>query len=245
MVRRRQPWAAAVLLLSWTTRASATVTVKLRPKEPRCLWNEMTDGEKGNVEVFVESGGKLTARLEIVGPFALDEEGTPSLNDDRAVTIHDAVFSSAETSTESFASPTYVAFTATTAGAYRVCVDNAGARFENKVVSIDFRTSGATDDDDLPVALKHDPQASEGVAQLTKRLAAVRTELAVLKEKQARERRRLAHHRALNEASHVAVVEGSLLETVVYIIASCFQIVFVRKWFEGKGVTTIFGSDHV
>mmetsp|Transcript_20761 Transcript_20761/g.65292 ORF Transcript_20761/g.65292 Transcript_20761/m.65292 type:complete len:257 (-) Transcript_20761:31-801(-) len=235
----------AATALCWRVVCGAAVTVKLRPKEVRCVWNEMSKGEKGTVEVFVEAGGKLNARLEIVGPYALDDEGTPALWDERVVTLYDKVFSSAETDS-TFASPTTVAFEAKAPGAYKACVDSAGARFENKVVSIEFRTSGAGDpDDDLPVALRHDPKDPEGVAQLTKRLVAVRTELARLKEKQARERRRLAHHRAINDASHISIVEGSLLETVVYVFASSFQIFFVRKWFEGKGVTTIFGTDNV
>lgn len=222
------------------------VTVKLRPRETRCLWNDMALGDNGRVEVFVESGGKLNARLEIKGPFKSEEGSVPTISDQQAPVVHDAVFSSAETTTKSFASPTEIKFVAAGAGAYRVCVENTGSRFENKVVSIEFETSGIVNEDqDIPMSPRNDPQSSESIAELTRRLVDIRTELSNLKKKQVRERRRLAHHRALNDASHIAIVEGSLLETVVYIFASTFQIIFVRKWFEGKSVTTIFGNDNV
>ena len=46
-------------------------------------------------------------------------------------------------------------------------------------------------------------------------------------------------------ALRLAMVEGSLFETVVYIVCSIFQIVFVRRWFSGKGIIPVYhGGDH-
>ena len=51
----------------------------------------------------------------------------------------------------------------------------------------------------------------------------------------AGERRRLAKHRALYDARHDGMVQASLMETCVYVLCSVFQLVFVRRWFAGKG----------
>ncbi|KAJ8612100.1 hypothetical protein CTAYLR_002438 [Chrysophaeum taylorii] len=135
MVRER--WRLVFLALS-----AQAVTVKLRPKESRCVWTHVAaKGEKATVEVFVESGGALNARLEIVGPYAMDEEGTPFVDAEDVPTVHDATFSSAETVDGVFASPTIVEFDAEAPGAYKACVFNSVSRFEHKVVDIDFRTS--------------------------------------------------------------------------------------------------------
>ena len=86
----------------------------------------------------------------------------------------------------------------------------------------------------------------EAVAAVEARVVALRGHLAELKEKQARERRRLAKHKALYDARHNNMVEASLLETVVYVVCSGFQIFFVRRWFRGKGMLPTYmpKGDH-
>lgn len=206
------------------------LTVKLKPKEARCLWSELVEGETGTVSVFVSSGGKLKARVEIRGPYEMEADGIPKI-DEPVKTIYDATISSAE-KTGHFASP--FTYTVKGAGAFRACVESV-SRFEDVFVDVDFVTDRVKRASRLKAETKIDV--------LNERLVKIRTALASLRDKQARERRRLAHHTVLNDASHAAVVEGSLIETVVYVFASLFQIVFVRRWFEGKGV--IFGSDNV
>ena len=51
---------------------------------------------------------------------------------------------------------------------------------------------------------------------------------------QTRDRNRLEVHASLNEESHNNMVVGSLMETVVFIGVSLFQIFYVRRWFEGR-----------
>ena len=138
-------------------------------------------------------------------------------------------------------------------GIYKVCFDNSGSRISEKVVTLGVAKSAPAGGDPLwePVRLKRDGDGdktggrnAENVDKLEKRVVSLRSHLAVLKEKQTRERRRLAHHKALYDAKHNTMVEGSLFETVVYILCSIFQIVFVRRWFSGKGVLPTYGGDH-
>ena len=55
-----------------------------------------------------------------------------------------------------------------------------------------------------------------------------------IKELQQSERHRLSVHSALNEHSHSRMVLGSLLETVLFIIITTFQIYTIRKWFSAE-----------
>jgi len=219
------------------------------------VWTELVAGETAEVEVFVQTGGKLNARLEIRGPYALDPEtGAPHAWDDNAATVHDGLVGprtlDGAGDADAFASPTAVKVKAAQGGAYRACVENSVSRYEDKLVLVEWRSvaGGAADEDQLPIALTTGGDAKEadpGVTELAKRVVALRRELAALRARQARERRRLAHHKALNDATHAKVVEGSLIETAVYVVISAFQIIFVRRWFEGKGVSAVFGSDNV
>ena len=54
-----------------------------------------------------------------------------------------------------------------------------------------------------------------------------------IKEEQQAERHRLSVHAATNEHSHSRMVLNSLLETVLFMAITSFQIYTVRKWFSG------------
>ena len=55
-----------------------------------------------------------------------------------------------------------------------------------------------------------------------------------MQSQQTKDRNRLSVHAALNEDSHNNMVVGSLVETVIFIGVSLFQIFYVRRWFEGR-----------
>uniref|UniRef100_A0A7S1ZGG6 GOLD domain-containing protein n=1 Tax=Trieres chinensis TaxID=1514140 RepID=A0A7S1ZGG6_TRICV len=54
-----------------------------------------------------------------------------------------------------------------------------------------------------------------------------------IKEKQQDERHRLSVHAATNEHSHSRMVLGSLLETILFMAVTGFQVYTIRKWFSG------------
>mmetsp|Transcript_41016 Transcript_41016/g.123786 ORF Transcript_41016/g.123786 Transcript_41016/m.123786 type:complete len:126 (-) Transcript_41016:373-750(-) len=54
-----------------------------------------------------------------------------------------------------------------------------------------------------------------------------------IKEKQQDERHRLSVHAATNEHSHSRMVLSSLLETVLFMLVTGFQVFTIRKWFSG------------
>lgn len=57
-----------------------------------------------------------------------------------------------------------------------------------------------------------------------------------IEKKQAKERHRLLVHKATNEHSHSRMVLSSLLETVVYMVITGFQVYTIRKWFSGAPI---------
>lgn len=67
-------------------------------------------------------------------------------------------------------------------------------------------------------------------------LRKLRRLLADIQSKQLSERRRLAVHAATNEHSHSRMVLSSLLETILFMAVTWFQIHTIRKWFSGAPV---------
>jgi len=55
-----------------------------------------------------------------------------------------------------------------------------------------------------------------------------------IKAKQMDERHRLSVHAATNEHSHSRMVLSSLMETVLYMMITGFQVYTIRKWFSGS-----------
>lgn len=64
-------------------------------------------------------------------------------------------------------------------------------------------------------------------------LGRLRRLLGEIEKKQTKERHRLMVHKATNEHSHSRMVLSSLLETVVYMVITGFQVYTIRKWFSG------------
>ena len=175
--------------------------------------------------------------VAVDGPTKLDESsGLPAKNGRPAARV---TVKSGGVNEDRFASPTHVALAAPRdgPGAYSICLDNSASRYTEKVVSLAVRTS----EDKGNAAPKHKKDKKKGgrnaenVEKVEARVVALRGQLATLKDKQARERRRLAKHRALYDARHDGMVQASLMETCVYVLCSVFQLVFVRRWFAGKG----------
>lgn len=213
--------------------------LRVAAKETRCIYEELAEGVGGTLEVFVMSGGgEMDIMVAVDGPMAIDEStGLPRKTGARPAAR--VKVTSGGVNEDRFASPTHVALAAPRngPGAYEICLDNSGSRMTEKIVSLAVCTS----EDKGNAAPKHKKEKkasgknADQVAKVEQRVVALRGQLATLKDKQARERRRLAKHRALYDARHDGMVQASLFETCVYVLCSVFQLVFVRRWFAGRG----------
>lgn len=89
--------------------------------------------------------------------------------------------------------------------------------------------------------LEEDTAASEGIKdedfQSTRdKLKTLRRLLADIQSRQSQERHRLIVHAATNEHSHSRMVLSSLLETILFMAVTGFQVYTIRKWFRGAPV---------
>mmetsp|Transcript_12012 Transcript_12012/g.33222 ORF Transcript_12012/g.33222 Transcript_12012/m.33222 type:complete len:320 (+) Transcript_12012:84-1043(+) len=138
-------------------------------------------------------------------------------------------------------------------GWYRACVE---ARHSTVTMELDFRKESeyggisdsghvftleekAVEDEDKD--LDEDTAAKEGISdedfQMAKdKLKTLRRLLADIQSKQTNERHRLMIHSATNEHSHSRMVLSSLLETVLFMLVTGFQVFTIRRWFKGAPV---------
>ncbi len=144
---------------------------------------------------------------------------------------------------------------AKSSGVYRVCANNDVSGWSAKVVELDIRTNrqggevvGLDSTGHVPVYVPtsnvEDPDAikDEHVDGLLERLKSLEMQFSSVEKRQSNERHRLNVHIETNEASHSRMVIGSLLETVIFIAVSAFQIIILKKWFDGKGSGMLGGS---
>lgn len=138
------------------------------------------------------------------------------------------------------------------AGWYRFCIHSSHNQI---VVEIDMRKESdfglneygavmtleqkeVSDEDRL---MDEDSAVMEGIKDedfdSTKdKLKTLRRLLADIQTKQQQERHRLIVHAATNEHSHSRMVLSSLLETILFMAVTGFQVFTIRRWFKGAPV---------
>ena len=87
--------------------------------------------------------------------------------------------------------------------------------------------------------LDEDTAEEEGITdadfQTTReQLRRLRRLLSDIQAKQQQERHRLMVHAATNSHSHSRMVLSSLMETVLFMVVTGFQVYTIRKWFSGN-----------
>jgi len=242
-----------LLLASGLAAASAAtmpLAVSLPPRSKRCVHEDLPAKSEGTVELFVESGGRLEVHLTVEGPMRdLDPQGVPHADSETEVILDEVVTNGHE---EEF-DDSYVFSFKSRGGVYRACVANDMNHVVTKVVQLDIRSSlaappragkaikllseggneGLSDEEK-----KKKKQKDEEVANLQDSIRRIKAGLKTIERQQKQDRHRQAVHTAVNEDNNNHMVIGSLIETVVFIAAASFQIIFVRNWFENKQART-------
>uniref|UniRef100_A0A7S2FVP9 GOLD domain-containing protein n=2 Tax=Octactis speculum TaxID=3111310 RepID=A0A7S2FVP9_9STRA len=118
-------------------------------------------------------------------------------------------------------------------------------RIATKMVQVDLRKSVASqndkieDKDAIESSGSKDGKATskepEEVLALEKRIKRLKKSLHKVQRQQEQDRHRQAVHTAVNQDSNNHMVVGSLIETLIFMGTASFQVIFVRKWFAGKG----------
>ena len=238
-------------------------TVDVPPRDKICLYQYYEAGDTGKAEVFVVNGGNLDIGLTIEGPFQDDANGVPTKPTQETKTIYENIVSSSSTFINKEHPPGVVASSdgldltwTARPGAYSLCLDNTMSQVQTKLVEFSFPApssakgaGGEEDDFDLEAAIAEAGGNANGtipenirqsykadLALLKKSAERIGRTLTDVQRKQIKERHRLALQTAANQNNHHKMVVSSLFETVVFIGVSVFQLFWVRRWFEGRGL---------
>ena len=89
--------------------------------------------------------------------------------------------------------------------------------------------------------MESDTAAAEGIKEedfdaTRNKLKQLRRLLGEIQTKQSQERHRLAVHTATNEHSHSRMALNSLMETILFMAVTGYQVYTIRKWFKGAPV---------
>ena len=89
--------------------------------------------------------------------------------------------------------------------------------------------------------LEKDTASQEGIkdedfAETRDKVKDLRRLLNEIQSMQQKERRRLTNHAETNEHSHSRMVLSSLLETLLFMAVTGYQVYTIRKWFSGAPV---------
>lgn len=232
--------------------ATMPLAVSLPPRSKRCVHEDFPAKSDGTVELFVESGGRLEVHLTVEGPMgSTDSQGVPQPGTETG-TILDEVVTNGHGQEEEF-DDSYLFSFKSDGGVYRACVANDMNHVVTKVVQIDIRSSFASPTpvgepikllssgarEDLSEEEKKAKKRQDAdVATLQESIRRIKGGLKTIERQQKQDRHRQAVHTAVNEDNNNHMVIGSLIETVVFIGAAAFQIIFVRNWFENKQAKT-------
>ncbi|KAL7578329.1 hypothetical protein ACA910_012736 [Epithemia clementina (nom. ined.)] len=146
--------------------------------------------------------------------------------------------------------PIQKTFNAKADGWYQFCVEAHVAKI---TVEIDFRKQSDYGDlgrdghvltleekavQEEEKAMEEDTASKEGIKDedfnsTREKLKTLRRLLADIQSKQSQERHRLMIHSATNEHSHSRMVLSSLLETILFMLVTGFQVFTIRRWFQG------------
>lgn len=149
--------------------------------------------------------------------------------------------------------PFHKTIQASAAGWYRFCLKatwnqitaEIDLRKESELGGLDeyghvltFREKVVRDEEKI---MEQDTAVLEGIKEedfrgTREKLNTLRRLLADIQTKQSQERHRLAVHAATNEHSHSRMALNSLVETIIFMAVTAYQVFTIRRWFKGAPV---------
>lgn len=230
---------------------SMPVGVSLPPLGKRCIHEEVPSGSDAVVELFVETGGKLEVHLTVEGPMTKAWGNLPEASGKTKTLLDKVVTNGKEEDFDDVFLFSFKSEGGDNGNVYQVCAANDMNHLMAKTVQLDIRTSrtagaGAGLKQQKIVHLVSNPDQmteeerkkesarAEEVANLEASIKHLKAGLRKVQKQQQQERHRQAVHTAVNEDSNNRMVVGSVIETVVFVGTACFQLIFMKKWFDNK-----------
>ncbi|CAM9756822.1 unnamed protein product [Pylaiella littoralis] len=232
-----------VLFLLYCVTAAAFSTYLIEERAHVCFYKYVDRKTSLHAKVFVLKGGtKLDVGFSVHGPINRDPEGNVLKSRSKSEVRHVAKIASEGFlgDDEKFSGYEYK-FDAGT-GEYEICLSNDRI-FEQVAKHVMLDISEVVEDDAGGSNAKAltDPQDA-GETQTQKDLTVITTGVdelkgvfAEIKKLQQLERMRLTQRKTAAANNHGSMVQSSVIETMVLLLVGIGQIIFVRKWFSGKG----------
>jgi hypothetical protein len=209
------------------------------PQKRECFFEEITkeqvmDSATYKAEVFLESGGNVDITLTFHGPLELSEVLSGGFEDPFFQQIIDINMES------EYETQTYMTeFKPSVPGNYAICLDNRKSRFLSKTLQLDVspkHTSGIElNKAHITGKTSSEPEVDvEKIASAVKALNTIQHGINNIQLQQMRDKHRLSLHGDANDKNYNEVFISSIVETVVFMGVSVFQIFFVRRWFAAK-----------
>lgn len=203
----------------------------IKPLEKVCFYEDFEkNSQVKTIEIFVENGSNSQLDLSIYGPLELSDIYS---NHYKNLVLTESIDTIKEVSSDALTfvldfKPKYV-------GTYGICLDNHKSRFVSKRVQLDVRPALSP----VPIAISTDTEGNNSTpkdefAIVKESIDRIRKGLSAIQDQQQWNRHRLAIHSDINISSHNWVVTGSIIETIIFLLVSLFQIFFVRHWFTHK-----------
>ncbi|CAM9114513.1 unnamed protein product [Ectocarpus fasciculatus] len=239
--------AHVLLFLLCCVSTTATSTYLIEERANVCFFRYVEEKTKLQAKVFVFKGGNLDIGFSVRGPSQLDDRGNVVHGRTKLKVRHSKKITSEnilednEDSAELFSGYDYK-FDAEK-GEYEICLSNDRSfAQEAKHVMLDISEvvedgakKHAKDDTTASQDAGGSPKNKEDLAVITNEMDELSKVFEQIKSFQRLERMQLTQRNAAAEDNHASMVQSSVLETVVLLLVGIGQIIFVRKWFSGKG----------
>lgn len=206
-------------VFSHTSHYASSLTFKVEPREEVCFYEDLSAGNQFAMEFEVVRGGLLDIRLKISDP-----SNHVLLEKLSFFNRQDEALNEAEGKVNLFPSQN---------GRHSICFDNTMSRWTPKVVSmfIPHHTNGAVDRQ----ALQDDVAKLTDLGPMVDSIIAIADQLDAVEIQQHHTRVREQMHRDLATTTNDRVQMWSLVESVVLIGVTAWQLYYIRHWFKDAG----------
>ena len=259
---------AFTLLCSVT--AGMPLEVKIRRNQSYCIIETLEVDEDVTFSVNVIRGKQLRCEVKAEGPIAAADVDTLELKrildekrSHRYEFQHGDKVDFAEPSPfRADGEPLLFTRQAKSAGIYKLCVENTSngeitammdIRKSSELGKVDTISGHVPTYETLMIlqslsfdendsAIKYDVVKEEAMMQAKNKLKQLRKSLDFARKNQGDYMIRLELHKVINEATQSRMVLRSLLETLVFVAATGYQLYLIRKWFSNSGPMGMLGS---
>jgi len=196
---------------------ASALTFQIEPREEQCFYEDLTRDKQFRLEFEVVRGGLLDIKLRISDP-----NGGAVVDKIAYFNKEDDALNEAEGR---------VSFVASSTGRYGICFDNTMSRWTAKVVSFFVLNDAASSASSGAAAGKDSVAKLQDLGPTVDAVIKIADELDAIEGIQHHMRVREQQHRDSTLATNAHVQWFALVEALLLIGLTAFQIQYIRHWF--------------